>query len=308
MASSWRSRMAWCMPGSKTANPALPPAFAMYIATSALRTMSAAPAIASWAPAMPMLAEIETTRPATWYGARSSRISRSAMARERRRSGRSWVRMANSSPPSRAMRSSSRTRVEIRLVTDTSSSSPAAWPSVSLTILKSSRSMNRTAEVREPCSPAVSSTRSRLAWNERRLAAPVSESRSARSRTRLRSTALRRLSAAMEASWATTPMTRRSIPVTASPRCSRTTAPTGRPSATIGATITWRASGNRPASTGSRSARSRRCASGARAAHARTMTGSTASRSPSGQSSMPCVPRTTRWSSEAPRTRPRGNR
>ena len=40
-----------------------------------------------------------------------------------------------------------RTRPLIRSVTATSSASPAAWPSVSLTTLKSSRSMNRIAVI-----------------------------------------------------------------------------------------------------------------------------------------------------------------
>ena len=55
------------------------------------------------------------------------------------------MRTANSSPPSRATRSPSRTSPVIRSVTATRSASPAAWPSVSLTTLKSSRSRNRTA-------------------------------------------------------------------------------------------------------------------------------------------------------------------
>ena len=52
---------------------------------------------------------------------------------------------ANSSPPSRAARSSLRMQLLIRSATAASSRSPAAWPSVSLTTLKSSRSRNRTA-------------------------------------------------------------------------------------------------------------------------------------------------------------------
>ena len=48
--------MAACMPGSKTAKPALPLALAMYIATSALRTTSSAVSVPSRALAMPMLA------------------------------------------------------------------------------------------------------------------------------------------------------------------------------------------------------------------------------------------------------------
>ena len=61
-------------------------------------------------------------------------------------------------------------------------------------------------------SPATAMTRSRVSWNERRLATPVSASCSARSWTRRSSTELRRFSAAMPAAWATTLMTRRSTP------------------------------------------------------------------------------------------------
>ena len=103
---------------------------------------------------------------ARWYGARSSRTRRSAIARARRRSGRSSVRIANSSPPRRATTSPSRTRPLIRSVTAIRSSSPAAWPIVSLTTLKSSRSMNRTAETRSRRSALAAITRSRLAWND----------------------------------------------------------------------------------------------------------------------------------------------
>ena len=124
--SSWRSRIAACMPGSKIAKPALPLAFAMYIATSALRTRSAALSAASRALAMPMLAVTETC----WS---PMQVRRPELAdeplghreRTRFRSGASSVRIANSSPPRRATRSPSRTEPAIRSVTATSSASPA---------------------------------------------------------------------------------------------------------------------------------------------------------------------------------------
>ena len=53
------------------------------------------------------------------------------------------MRIANSSPPSRAATSPSRRQPRMRSLTITSSSSPAAWPRVSLTALKSSRSSRR---------------------------------------------------------------------------------------------------------------------------------------------------------------------
>ncbi len=54
----------------------------------------------------------------------------------------------NSSPPWRAMVSSSRTHSESRRDTWRSSSSPTSWPRVSLMFLKLSRSMNSTATLR----------------------------------------------------------------------------------------------------------------------------------------------------------------
>ena len=67
------------------------------------------------------------------------------MERARLSDGSSSIRTANSSPPRRATRSPSRTSPSIRSVTATRSASPAPWPSVSLTTLKSSRSRKRTA-------------------------------------------------------------------------------------------------------------------------------------------------------------------
>ena len=76
-----------------------------------------------------------------------------------------------------------------------------------------------------------------------RLAAPVSESRSARFWTCRNRTALRRFSAATAENWPSTEATRRSTPKMLRDRCSTTMAPTGRPSATMGDTSRLRASG-----------------------------------------------------------------
>ena len=57
-------------------------------------------------------------------------------------------RTANSSPPKRAATSAPRTLSSSRRANSTSTSSPAAWPSESLTVLKSSRSRKITAGVR----------------------------------------------------------------------------------------------------------------------------------------------------------------
>ena len=86
---------------------------------------------------------------------------------------------ANSSPPSRATRSRAATQRFRRLLTSTSSRSPASCPKPSLTVLKSSRSMNSTNVPRLPApframEPLTRSLRCPL------FASPVSESWKAR--------------------------------------------------------------------------------------------------------------------------------
>ena len=93
-------------------------------------------------------------------------------------SARSVQSTTNSSPPSRATRSCSRTVARSSRATCTSSSSPASCPRLSLTVLKRSRSRN--SSVSSPgwrlsrCSPASRCSRSSV-----RLASPVSGSCSA---------------------------------------------------------------------------------------------------------------------------------
>ena len=82
---------------------------------------------------------------------------------------------ANSSPPKRAAVSLARMTLSRRLANSGSTSSPAAWPSESLTVLKSSRSRNTT-----PTPPPSRSARAD-AWrtrspNSARLARPVTGS------------------------------------------------------------------------------------------------------------------------------------
>jgi len=102
-------------------------------------------------------------------------ISRSATRRATGISGVSQSRTANSSPPILAARSPVLSAAWMRSPTDASSSSPAAWPSVSLTILKSSRSRNRTTGTRPEAS--VDSSRCATLWAKNdRLASPVSAS------------------------------------------------------------------------------------------------------------------------------------
>ena len=82
---------------------------------------------------------------------------------------------ANSSPPSRASRSSSRRRPRRRSVNTFSSASPTPWPCVSLTGLKRSRSSMTSAPVRR-----LRMWWSTSRWKAVRLSRPVSGSCRAR--------------------------------------------------------------------------------------------------------------------------------
>ena len=85
------------------------------------------------------------------------------------------IRMANSSPPSRATVSALRAQARNRSATAMSSRSPSPWPRLSFTVLKSSRSRKRTVTgvPRRWASASAWLTRSR---NRARLASPVSGS------------------------------------------------------------------------------------------------------------------------------------
>ncbi len=94
-----------------------------------------------------MLAETCATPPV--FGSTTERpisaSSRSAVVRTASGLSACASSATNSSPPSRHTTSDSRSVALMRRLTASSSSSPAAWPSVSLTCLKRSRSMNSTA-------------------------------------------------------------------------------------------------------------------------------------------------------------------
>ena len=131
--------------GSKTTTRPLPRALAEYIATSALRSRS--PAVSMPRPA----GRHADAGPDVDVAARRSRRASpsppsagSATRSDAFMSGVSRRRTANSSPPRRAAMSLARRTDRRRSPTATSSASPAACPSVSLTSLKSSRSTNRT--------------------------------------------------------------------------------------------------------------------------------------------------------------------
>ena len=154
--------------------------------------------VARRAQAMPMLA------PTAMLGARRS--SNGARARRgsarrprapRRRPPSSSSRTANSSPPRRAAVSCAR-RPSQAAGDRRSSSSPAAWPRLSLTVLKSSRSMNRTATRRCRGGARAPGRASRRSSNSARFGSPVSASWKAWwrswSSSALRSVTSRRLS------------------------------------------------------------------------------------------------------------------
>ena len=86
--------------------------------------------------AMPMLAPITMVWPSIANGALSMAMMRSAMPSSTAWSADTEVMTANSSPPSRATRSSLRSVPDSRRVTLRINSSPTGWPSVSLTSLK----------------------------------------------------------------------------------------------------------------------------------------------------------------------------
>ena len=254
---------------------------------------------------MPIDAEMETVAVSSTNGTRSSRTRRSAMTRDLRRSATSSVRIANSSPPRRASTSPSRISDSIRRVTATSSASPVSKPWLSLTVLKSSRSMNSTDEVRAPRRPLVHSARCRLRLERPpvgrarqrvpllRVLDPAQEDRVAQVEGRHRGHALDdREQAALGARTA-----------------GRCDAPArSRPSDGRRRASARRSRGGRRAAAGRASERSRGRAAAARAArpitHARSTTGSMR-RLWLISTATPWLPSTTRPSSPIPSTRPR---
>ncbi len=122
---------------------------AAYIATSAFcRSSSRAPCGRDRRDADAAVNDVPRGR-ASASGLRSARSSDSATTSLPRRSALSSS-TANSSPPSRAAVSAGRTARCTRRPTSASTSSPTAWPSVSLIALKSSRSRNSTAAAPSP--------------------------------------------------------------------------------------------------------------------------------------------------------------
>ena len=112
-------------------------------------------------------------------GRRSDSRIRPAKAVTSSRVQTSSMRMANSSPPSRAAVSSGRRQPERFVATRLRSWSPSPCPRLSFTVLKSSRSMNSTASW-EPVWAIRARACSSRSWNNALLASPVSESWNAR--------------------------------------------------------------------------------------------------------------------------------
>src|SRR3954470_19864469 len=118
----------------------------MYIAASALRIISSASRALSPATIeMPMLARVTSSFCSSASGtARASRM-RSAVSAASCADSTPSSSTANSSPPKRAAVSLARMLVARRLATSSRTSAPAAWPRLSLIVLKASRSMKMTA-------------------------------------------------------------------------------------------------------------------------------------------------------------------
>ena len=95
--------------------------------------------------AMPTLAESTKIMSSSRYGISISRISRSPKASTLSTLSAPWTKTTNSSPPSRATNSLDRTCELRRVAISRRTRSPAAWPFVSLTLLKPSTSMNSAA-------------------------------------------------------------------------------------------------------------------------------------------------------------------
>lgn len=160
------------MSGEYGATPAPRSRLAAYMARSALRKIRSA--VAAWAVvATPTLGSTTHGCPSSTNGASKARRIRCATSMEGSEASSSST--ANSSPPSRATVSVPRTQPRIRAPACTSSTSPAACPSESLTSLKSSRSMHSTAGERSPARSAVMAAESR-SHSSVRFARPVSGS------------------------------------------------------------------------------------------------------------------------------------
>ncbi len=121
-----------------------PSCFARYRARSAARSRASASGVAAEATAAPTLTPMTTVvASASWNGRPRAAAARRAQAVAASAEAGSAIRITNSSPPMRAIVSLARTQSRSRSATSLSRASPAAWPWVSLTGLKRSRSRSR---------------------------------------------------------------------------------------------------------------------------------------------------------------------
>ncbi len=175
----WR-RTAWTLRlSSKSSARSRPSSLARYMAVSASRRRS--PGVSSpWAMLIPMLVVTTVDSAPSSTGRARARRMRSAAVRASMCRSMSPMTTTNSSPPRRATVSPGRTVRSSRRATSRSRSSPAPWPSESLTTLKRSRSRNST-----PTERWWRDARCRASWrrssNRARLGRPVSSSWKARS-------------------------------------------------------------------------------------------------------------------------------
>ena len=155
---SSRSRVAWvlmdsCIFGSKKCSVLRPAFLDWYMAMSACFISSSIDCELSLNSVAPMLGVLWYTWEASWYAWLSvesillpTNSVCSAASKESLLKSTSII--TNSSPPNRATVSPSRTHDSSRFATCWSSKSPMSCPSVSFSVLKLSRSMNRSAPVR----------------------------------------------------------------------------------------------------------------------------------------------------------------
>ena len=129
------------MSPSKETTRSRPCDLAWYMARSASRSRSPP---GPRAVATPIDARTVTTCPPRSTGVRSASSIRCATSTASRSSVSPSINTENSSPPSRAAVSPARNASDSRAATAISSSSPRAWPSESLIVLKPSRSRNNT--------------------------------------------------------------------------------------------------------------------------------------------------------------------
>ncbi|MNV23767.1 hypothetical protein D3C71_1148010 [compost metagenome] len=126
--------------------------------------------------AIPRLPEGNSSRPFTHIDSSSATSMRWENSSAEARPSPHWSTIANSSPPSRATTSCAEIIETIRLATSTSIWSPAAWPMLSLTSLKRSRSRNSTAKPWLSLARARTIASSNRSSRCRRLGSPVSAS------------------------------------------------------------------------------------------------------------------------------------